>query len=446
MERNLPVAHRFQTVLVLPVRDIPARNRLRIASRRIRFALCLLAGALVAGAASPAMPQALASKARATTAGTVPPPFTVPAGKAIRPFQGRGMWIWMLSSSDGGRLGSIIAQAKAHGVSTLFIKSGDGTSMWSQFNRTTVAALHHAGLRVCAWQYVYGNHPVFEADVGVQAVRDGANCLVIDAEVEYQGKYVQAQAYIRTLRKKIGYRFPIGLAGFPWVDYHPAFPYSVFLGPHAAQVNVPQMYWKDIGTTVVNVYAHTYQWNELYQRPIAPLGQLYSNPPLTEIRRFRAISRYYRAPNVSWWDWQSAGSLQWNAMSQAVGTIPGFVAHREAATVGPGSQGDWVVWAQEHLISAGYRVTIDGDYGTSTTAAVERFQTAHGLPATGELDPATWDSLLRYHVATVTWVTRKGQPVAETASGARREIVVPRSAHLRERRDELAGAPGRGRP
>ncbi|HET9719539.1 MAG TPA: peptidoglycan-binding domain-containing protein [Solirubrobacteraceae bacterium] len=390
--------------------------------------------------------MALATQARATTTATVPPPFTVPAGSAIRPFQGRGMWIWMLSSSDGGNLNSIIAQAHAYGVGTLFIKSGDGTSMWSQFNAATVAALHRAHLRVCAWQYVYGTHPVFEADVGAQAVRDGADCLVIDAEVEYQGKYVQAQTYIRTLRKQIGYRFPVALAGFPWIDYHPSFPYSVFLGPHAAQVNVPQMYWRDIGTTVDNVYAHTYEWNELYQRPIAPLGQLYNNPPLRQILRFRSISRYYRAPNVSWWDWQSARVPQWRAMSQAAGGIRGFMAQREAVTVSQGSMGDWVVWAQEHLITAGYRVAINGDYTPSMTATVEQFQTAHGLPATGMLDAATWDALLRYHVAAVTWVSRRGRQQALAAATGTRVAMVPRSAHLRERGNELGGAPGRGRP
>jgi hypothetical protein len=399
----------------------------------------------MAAAGSP-LPAARAAQSRAALAGTVPPPFTVPAGQALRPFQGRGMWIWMLSSTDGGNLSSIIAQAKSHGIATLFIKSGDGTTMWSQFNRPVVAALHHAGLRVCAWQYVYGNHPVEEAQVGATAVHDGANCLVIDAEVEYQGKYVQAQTYIRTLRKLIGYRFSVGLAGFPWVDYHPSFPYSVFLGPHAAQVNVPQMYWKDIGTTVDNVYAHTYEWNELYQRPIAPLGQLYSSPRINQIERFRSMSRYYRAPNVSWWDWQSSGNPQWAAMAADVGGIPGFVAQRQVVSVGQGAQGDWVVWAQEHLITAGYRLTIDGDYGPATTSAVQQFQAAHGLPVTGTLDAETWDALLRYHVAAVNWVIRKGSQQAQAASGAARQELVPKSARLHEKRDELAGAPGRGRP
>ena len=56
--------------------------------------------------------------------------------------------------------------------------------------------------------------------------------------------------YIARLRKLIGNGFPVGLAGFPYIDYHLSFPYSVFLGPNGAQYNLPQMYWADIGTTV----------------------------------------------------------------------------------------------------------------------------------------------------------------------------------------------------
>ena len=146
-------------------------------------------------------------------------------------FAGRGMWIGYVSASNGGNLSSIIAEAKARGISTLMIKSGDGTNVWSQSNPTLVSTLHAAGLRVCAWQYVYGNHPLLEAQVGAAAVKDGADCLLIDAEVEYEGKYVPAQTYITQLRTLIGANFPVALAGFPYVDYHPAFPYLVFLGP-----------------------------------------------------------------------------------------------------------------------------------------------------------------------------------------------------------------------
>jgi len=97
---------------------------------------------------------------------------TAPKGN---PFATRGMWIWELARSDGGSLSNLIADARRYGINTLFIKSGDGTSIWSQFNSSLVSALHAHGLRVCAWQYVYGNHPITEAYVGAAAVKAGAN-------------------------------------------------------------------------------------------------------------------------------------------------------------------------------------------------------------------------------------------------------------------------------
>ena len=41
-----------------------------------------------------------------------------------------------------------------------------------------------------------------------------ADCLLIDAESEYEGKYIAAQTYIQRLRKLIGANFPVALAGF----------------------------------------------------------------------------------------------------------------------------------------------------------------------------------------------------------------------------------------
>ena len=39
-------------------------------------------------------------------------------------------------------------------------------AIWNQFNRALVRRLHHGGLDVCAWQFVYGKQPVAEAKVG----------------------------------------------------------------------------------------------------------------------------------------------------------------------------------------------------------------------------------------------------------------------------------------
>jgi hypothetical protein len=370
------------------------------------------------------------------------------------PFSGRGMWIWELGSSNGGDLGQIVARARRNGISTLMVKSGDGTSFWSQFSPALVRTLHAAHLRVCAWQYVYGDHPVAEAQVGAEAVRVGANCLLIDAESEYQGRYVAAQTYLQRLRRLIGARFPVALAGFPWIDYHPSFPYSVFLGPGGAQYDVPQMYWRDIGVSPDQVYAHTYSWNELYQRPIFPLGQLYGSPAARQVLRFRQLSRVYGSGGVSWFDWQDAGPRQFYAMSRRATPLRDYLPYTTPPTLAEHAAGDVVVWAQEHLVAAGEQVRIDGRFGPQTLAAVQSFQGGHGLPVSGQLDPPTWAALLRYRPVAVRWQRRGHRQVAVAATARRGRggtagpllEPVPSSASLPARGYEIPRDLGAGRP
>ena len=396
--------------------------------------VALVVGLLLVTTASLGIPPALARTA---------------VHKAADSLGGRGMWIWYVSRSSGGTLASIAATARQYGVSTLVIKSGDGGSMWSQFNPTLVKALHASGLRVCAWQYVYGNRPITEAHVGAQAVRDGADCLVIDAESEYEGKYTAAQNYMSRLRALIGQSYPVALAGFPYIDYHPGFPYSVFLGPGGAQYNVPQMYWMDIGTSVTAVYAHTYAYNRVYGREIDPLGQVYRNPPMAQIVRFRQLSLTYGAPGLSWWNWQQASTAGWKSISVGIGGLSGVTATASTPVLHLGSAGDLVVWAQEHLVSVGYATAVDGDFGPVTQTAVEQFQAVRGLTPDGVIGSATWAALLRYAPAPVTW-TRTGAVAASAAdarasrAGRTLRLAAPKSARLPAKRNEIAGAGGRG--
>jgi hypothetical protein len=349
---------------------------------------------------------------------------TPPTGTA---FDGNGMWIWYVSNANGGDTTAIVNQAKAHGISTVFVKSGDGGSYWSQFSPALVAALHAGGLHVCAWQYVYGRSPAAEAAVAARAVTEGgADCFVIDAEAEYEGKYAAAQTYVANLRTAAGADYPIGLAGFPYVDYHPSFPYSVFLGPNGAQFNVPQVYWKAIGGGVDAVVDHAYRFNRPYGRTIAPLGQTYDSPPSSEIVRFRQLAAADGATGLSWWSWQHTASAAWNAVGQGI-TQLASAPSQDFAPLARGKQGDLVIWAQQHLKGAGQTVPVDGSYGTTTEAAVKRFQTSAGLPSTGAIDTATWQALLQHAPATPKW-----------SAGS----TAPRTAKLPARRYEIG--PGRG--
>jgi peptidoglycan hydrolase-like protein with peptidoglycan-binding domain len=318
---------------------------------------------------------------------------------------GQGMWIWYLSASDGGNVASIAAQAKAAGVGTLLIKSSDGsTNYWSQFSKKLVEEVHAQGLKVCAWQYVYGTNPVGEAELGAKAVAEGAECLVIDAEAQYEGLYGAAQTYIDTLRAKIGPTYPLALASFPYVNYHPSFPYSVFLGPNGAQFNVPQMYWHDIGTSVAQVYVNTYEQNLIYERPILPLGQTYGGVGAAEIVAFRSLASAYGAAGDSFWDWQETSGSRWTALVEPLNTTL-TVPQPELTSplLKEGAKSDPVLWLQEHLASAIPSQPTTGIFESQTAADVRQIQTEHGLPATGETDAGTWGYILALPMVEVTW-------------------------------------------
>ncbi len=332
-----------------------------------------------------------------------------PLPAAAAAFGDDGMWIWQVERVEGGDTDAIITRARAAGVETVYVKAADGGSLWAQLSSQLIARLKAGGLRVCAWQYVYGADPEKEAATAAAAIARGADCFVIDAETEYEGRYAAAQRYVRALRAAVGVSFPIALSSFPYVDYHPSFPYSVFLGPGGAQANLPQMYWKAIGVTPDRVFEATYSTNLPYNRPILPLGQLYEAPAVADVLRFRALAAGYGARGVSWWSWENASGLDWRAAlgqpsPAAVPATPAWVGLRA------GSRGDLVVRAQELLRGGGAALPVSGNYGSLTEAAIRGLQKARGLPETGSIDEATWRALLRFSPEPTDWTAGAGRP------------------------------------
>jgi peptidoglycan hydrolase-like protein with peptidoglycan-binding domain len=322
--------------------------------------------------------------------------------------EGQGMWIWYVSKSSGGSVSAIVAQAHAAGVTTVFVKSSDGSSnYWSQFSPELVAALHAGGLKVCAWQYVYGSNPAGEAALGAQAAANGADCLVIDAEAEYEGKYAAAQTYMSALRAKLGSSYPIALASFPYVSYHGLFPYSVFLGPGGAQFNLPQMYWKDIGVSVDTVYANTYIANRIYGRPIFPLGQTYGGVSSSELLRFREEAVDYGAAGWSFWDWQETSSSGWSTLAAPMTPLTSVTPNTTWPELHNGSKGDQVLWLQEHLATAISSQETTGSFGSQTTTNLESFQSTHGIAPSGVATAQTWAALLSLEPVEVSWTGTK---------------------------------------
>jgi Putative peptidoglycan binding domain len=344
-------------------------------------------------------------------------------------FDRQGMWVWYVSRSEGGSVDAIVARAKRNDVGTVYVKSGDGDDYWSQFNRSLVGALHRAGLSVCAWHFVYGDDPLAEARISAAAVKRGADCFAIDAEADYEGKYAAADLYIRALRARIGDTFPLSLAAFPYVDYHPSFPYSVFMGPGGATYNQPQMYWKTIGTSVRAVYEHTYLYNRIYGHPIYPIGQTYEGPGTAGIKLFRRFAQSYGGQPPSWWSWQETSGQEWGALGadDALRPVTGYRLEVVHPLLKRESKGDMVVWAQQHLIAAGADLPVTGLFGRQTARAVRVFKEEHGLPADGVIDTDTWNALLTLTPYRPRW-TAAG--ASASGSGRVRPATRPLSARL----------------
>jgi Putative peptidoglycan binding domain len=416
--------------------------RRRPQGRRPAAALCCILAALLISIALPAEAAADPVAPAEPTAPSAGAPPTPSGGASASAFDSQGMWIWYVTRSNGGDVPAIVARAKRSRIGTVYVKAGDGPTAWSQFTSSLVAALHAGGLKVCAWQFVYGKAPYKEANVGAAAVAKGADCLVIDAEGQYEGKYAAADQYINKLRAQVGPAFPVSLAAFPYVDYHPGFPYSVFIAPGAAQFNQPQMYWKAIGTTVGRVYAHTYLFNRVFGRPIYPIGQTYEDPGERTIKRFRRYAINYGAGGVSWWSWQETGGREWGVLGRRVRKMRGVRPSTELPLLRKGSRGDLVVWAQEHLVAAGQpSLPVTGIYAGKTAAAVASFQSQNGLLADGMLGTDTWRKLLGYTPIKVPWGTASRR--ARAASAAPGGATAPLSASLPPRRNEIDPRPGR---
>jgi Putative peptidoglycan binding domain len=203
------------------------------------------------------------------------------------------------------------------------------------------------------------------------------------------------------------------------------------------------MYWKAIGTTVRQVFAHTYLYNRVWGRPIFPIGQTYEAPGRGPLRLFRRYSASYGAA-PSWWDWQETTVPEWSALGAREGghKVPGLSPAVEYPLLKIGAKGDLVVWAQERLITAGEEIEVNGIFDRTMRRAVRAFQEAHGLPGDGRLGTETWAELINYTPFKVEWGASTG-----TASSLARRVgkgwslaQALLSAGLPPRHDELRGS------
>ena len=75
--------------------------------------------------------------------------------------------------------------------------------------------------------------------------------------------------------------------------------------------------------------------------------------------------------------------------------ITGQVTAEDMPYIKRGSRSDAVKKLQELLNAKGYKLSVDGDFGPATEAAVKAYQAANHLTVDGEVGPKTWGSLMK---------------------------------------------------
>ncbi len=143
---------------------------------------------------------------------------------------------------------------------------------------------------------------------------------------------------------------------------------------------------------------------------------------------------------MSWWSWQSASTAGWRAIAppSPAPAVPPPITY---PVLKSGSKGDVVLWAQEHLMSAGEAVSPTGTYDSATVNGVTAFQAANALPVTGQVDATTWPVLLRLQPAPVVWSSKQKATAARAAKNGRPRPNGPRSAFLHAKRYEIPRTP-----
>jgi hypothetical protein len=108
-------------------------------------------------------------------------------------------------------------------------------------------------------------------------------------------------------------------------------------------------------------------------------------------RDFSGFARGYNGPNYRKYKYDTHMS---EAYARNGGNIP--VASHVDGTLRMGSKGAGVKDLQAILNSAGYKVTVDGDFGQSTKVALIQFQKDHSLGQDGLVGPKTQQALATY--------------------------------------------------
>lgn len=328
----------------------------------------------------------------------------VPTRRGALPV-GKGMWLYVPASVEGGDPVAIINRAKAVGLTHLYVRTGSTRDGFyaQDFLNALLPVAHANGVRVLGWDFPHLSAPGDDVQRAWAAITyktpDGHRIDGFAADIETPSEGTNnnpdhARAYGEWLRSAVGDAYPL-IAVVP----RPSTPVLARRYPYAEVVAsfdaiAPMVYWmdKDPGAEVANAIQYLNQFG----KPVMPVGQAYDGgldggpggrPSPAAILRFMQVSWQLGAPAASFWSWQHADQPTWD-------TIRDAVEFRLAAQP-PASLNPSLIKAYQVLLtSLGFGMPATGAWDPATDLAVRAYQREARLPETGIVDAVTLNALL----------------------------------------------------
>ncbi|MFN2536619.1 MAG: hypothetical protein ABR549_00525 [Mycobacteriales bacterium] len=317
-------------------------------------------GALHTGSSEPAAPPATTSIRLTSQVSprivTLPPsPAAKPAKPARKPAvrkpvshkparvvrwlpTGTGMWLHDFDRSQGGNGRSIVARARAAGLSHLFVQTGSSKMgpIGSPALHRILPATQGTGIRVIAWDFANLRNPEVDARRLAMAARFRCRgcpriaAVAPDIETAAEGTRINSSNVIRyydELRHWLPRDVAI-LATVPWPSEVRRGRYPYASTARRADAIIPMAYWYNRSPAAVTAQSMAYF--KKFHKPVMPVGQGYdgrldapylrADPhPYLSVRSFLLTAKKWGARSVSLWSWQTTGGQQWRALSKAKG-------------------------------------------------------------------------------------------------------------------------------
>lgn len=247
---------------------------------------------------------------------------------------GKGMWLHRLSRAENGDVASIVARAKAAGLTHIYVRLGSSKSgFYAQRDLDRLLPVAHAaGLKVVGWDFAYLGDVFADAARAREeiwyATPTGHRIDAFSADIETPAEGTTLsdagiRGYVGALRQAVGPGYPL-IATVPRPSPKRWFPFAALDGFDAV---APMVYWgnRDPAADVQGAIANL----AFLGKPIIPVGQAYDMaqdgapsiahgaPSKAAITKFIDAAAGHGATGVSFWVWDTATPDHWAAITEA---------------------------------------------------------------------------------------------------------------------------------